>query len=88
MSPTSERITTEINPERKLYFGPCLCLRWIGIDLWDDISFMSQVVHCLVAEKNSDALWHRLQLDDELGPKISGLSQHRHGSKDYCWTWS
>lgn len=39
--------------------------------LWDDISFMSQVVHCLIAEENSDALWHWLRLDEELGPRNS-----------------
>lgn len=40
---------------------------------WDDISFTSQVVHCLDAEKNSNAVWHWSGLDDELGTKTIGF---------------
>jgi len=40
-------------------------------ECWSSTNFMIPVVHCLVTEKNTDALWHWLELDRHLGPENS-----------------
>lgn len=39
--------------------------------VWSSAGFMVPVSHCLVIEKNTEALWHWLQLENHLGPKNS-----------------
>lgn len=42
-------------------------------EVWSSSAFMVPVVHCLVTEKNTEALWQWLELENHLGPENSVL---------------
>lgn len=51
------------------------------LEVWSTPQFRVAVVHCLVTEKNTEALWHWLELDDHLGPKNPPFYTMSHSAR-------
>jgi hypothetical protein len=80
-NPASRQRYIEDKPGSKALFWSMSLSESDRHEVWSNPLFMIPAVYCLVTEKNTEALWHWLELDDHLGPKNPAIYMSSRSSR-------